>query len=291
MNFCALDNALAYIENGYINEEFIMNDMLKSIQCIDESIEAITESESFFEKAKAAIKKVIEAIGKFFSTIWKRYKKWSREMKDKIQSFAAEKILNLKINTNKEYKDFVYNDKKYKMPVDFYKTMEIILTPYAATNKPIEDPEEYIKSNLTYKNVAAAECMDLYQLFNDDCKRIEHNLDDIAKNLEESKKTLTEDIKKLDAIAKLSPLESKKAFVELLDDKNAKIVFGQPQAGLITPPEAKAEALIKKDELKKVNNCLKCAAVVIKIKSAEEKRIATFYPQLIEKAKQIMGVK
>ncbi len=240
MNFCALDNALAYIENGYINEEFIMNDMFKSIQCIDESI---------------------EAIGKFFSTIWKKFSSWFTGAIAKAKQFVAIKYVKAKINSNKEYKDFVFNDKKYEMPVNFYKTIDVILSSYAAPNKNIENPEEYIKGNLTHKTVAAGECMQLYELFEIDMERVKLNLDKITKDLETSKKELNETIKKLDKISKMSKEESK---------------------------EAKTELAIKKDELKKVNNCLKCSTVVIKVMMDEFNRINKFYPQVVEKATEIL---
>ena len=288
MNYCALDEALSYIENGIISEEFIMADMIRSVNAINESIELITEEESFIEKVKNAIKRVLEAIGKFFSTIWKKFSTWFTKAISKAKELVATKYVEVKINSNKEYKNFMYNDKKYEMPVDFYKTIDVILSSYAAPNKNIENPEEYIKGNLTHKTVAAAECMQLYQLFEIDMERVNLNLNKITKDLEKSKKELNETIKKLDKISKMSKEDSKAAFDKMMGDKNAHLDFDDYQPGVTSPSLAKTELAIKKDELKKVNNCLKCSTVVIKVMMDEFNKINKFYPQLVEKAKKIL---
>lgn len=125
MNYYALDEALFVLETGTHTADFIMNDMFRSIDFINESAAILNEADepkttkgfkAFLHKLVEALKKAIVAIGKFFSTIWKKFKDFVQKLHNKMVP-VSDDILKL-TRKNPKFKEFMETE-QFEMTDNF----------------------------------------------------------------------------------------------------------------------------------------------------------------------------
>ena len=125
MNYYALDEALFVLETGTHTADFIVNDMFRSIDFINESTDILNEADepktakgfkAFLNKLVEALKKAIAAIGKFFSTIWKKFKDFVQKLHNKRVP-ASSDLLKL-TRKNPEFEEFMKTE-QFEMTDNF----------------------------------------------------------------------------------------------------------------------------------------------------------------------------
>lgn len=122
MNYYALDEALFVLETGTHTADFIVNDMFRSIDFVNESTNVLNEADelnsakgfkAFLNKLVEALKKAIAAIGKFFSTIWKKFKGF------------VQKLHNLRVLASTDIQKLARKNPKFE---EFMKTEQFEMT-------------------------------------------------------------------------------------------------------------------------------------------------------------------
>lgn len=125
MNYYALDEALFVLETGTHTADFIVNDMFRSIDFINESTDMLNEADepktskgfkTFLNKLVEALKKAIAAIGKFFSTIWKKFKDFVQKLHNK--RVPASSDLWKLARKNPEFEEFMKTE-QFEMTDNF----------------------------------------------------------------------------------------------------------------------------------------------------------------------------
>ena len=146
MNYCALDEALCFIETGSYNSDFIIKDMFTNITSLTESVDVLNEADApktingfkgFINKILEALKKAVAAIGKFFAGAWQKFKKFIRSWHDALVGVNTD-ISKLRVK-NKEFDKFM-STAQYNMTDNF---RDITNKVFAQIEHLTQNPEEY----------------------------------------------------------------------------------------------------------------------------------------------------